>query len=63
MHIHIDSCDTLKNILSANQLFSLIDMKRKFVIKLVIWHADVFPSALRFFLSMNLPFFLLQALL
>ena len=29
--IHMDSCDTLKNILSANQLFSLIDMKRKFI--------------------------------
>jgi hypothetical protein len=26
--MHIDSCDTLKNILSANQLFSLIYMKR-----------------------------------
>jgi hypothetical protein len=29
--IHMDSCDTLKNILSANQLFSLIDVKRKFI--------------------------------
>ena len=29
--IHVDSCDTLKNILSANQLFSLIDVKRKFI--------------------------------
>jgi hypothetical protein len=27
----MDSCDTLKNILSANQLFSLIDVKRKFI--------------------------------
>jgi len=31
MHINMDSCDTLKNILSASQLFSLIDMKRKFI--------------------------------
>ena len=31
MHIHMDSCDTLKNILPANQLFSLIDVKRKFI--------------------------------
>jgi hypothetical protein len=31
MHIHMDSCETLKNILSANQLFSLIDMERKFI--------------------------------
>ena len=29
MPIHMDSCDTLKNILSANQLFLLIDMERK----------------------------------
>jgi hypothetical protein len=27
----MDSCDTLKNKLSANQLFSLIDVKRKFI--------------------------------
>jgi uncharacterized protein (UPF0276 family) len=27
----MDSCDTLKNILSANQLYSLIDVKRKFI--------------------------------
>jgi hypothetical protein len=27
----MDSCDTLKNILSANKLFSLIDVKRKFI--------------------------------
>ena len=31
MHIHMNSCDTLKNILSANQLFSFFDMKRKFI--------------------------------
>jgi uncharacterized protein (UPF0276 family) len=27
----MDSCDTLNNLLSANQLFSLIDVKRKFI--------------------------------